>query len=124
MGGHNFDNFKNTFTKNGWNLDDCTISKNPHSNIDEIYEIKYGLPALDREGNIITGQLKNVRTPKTVYDPKIISNEQMINWGKEAMANGTKNGRVFTGQASNGLKFQRFIDEATGEITNFYPTLE
>lgn len=27
---------------------------------------------------------------KTVYDPKIIPNEQMINWGKEAMANSTE----------------------------------
>lgn len=34
------------------------------------------------------------------------------------------NGRVVTEQASSVLKFQRFIDEATGEITNFYPTLE
>lgn len=124
VGGHNFDNFKKAFTENGWNLDDYTISKKPHPNIDGIYEIKYGLPAFDREGNIIAGQLKNVRTPKTVYDPKIISNEQMINWGKEAMANGTINGRVVTGQASNGLKFQGFIDEATGEITNFYPALD
>lgn len=58
--------------------------------------------------------------PKTVYDPSKISNSEIIAWGKEAMKNGTTNGRVRVGTASNGLKFVGYIDEVTNEITNFY----
>lgn len=118
VGGHNLDNFKKGFTDNGWSVDDCIISSKEHSSIKGIFEID-GILAPDRAGNIIPGQLKNINTSKTVYDPKVISDSQMINWGKEAMSNGTVNGRVITGQASNGLKFQGYIDSVTGKITNF-----
>ncbi|MGF9601139.1 EndoU domain-containing protein [Bacillus subtilis] len=52
-----------------------------------------------------------------------MSNEQMLQWGEEAMKNGEIVGRKVTGYAKNGLKFEGYIDEATGEITNFSPTL-
>ncbi|MEH7355162.1 hypothetical protein V7150_16515 [Neobacillus drentensis] len=45
-------------------------------------------------------------------------------WGKEAMQNGTKNGRTIDGVAKNGLKFRGCIDEVTGEVTNFFQVLE
>lgn len=73
---------------------------------------------------VIPGQYKTITYPKTVYDPSIISDTQMIQWGKEAMESGVVTGRVVTGYSSNGLKFTGFIDEATGKITNFYPALE
>ncbi|MDM5301295.1 T7SS effector LXG polymorphic toxin [Bacillus subtilis] len=123
VGGHNLQNFEKAFIDKGWNLESCIISKKKHPTIDGIYEIEYGLPALDREGNIKPGELKKVRTPKTVYDPEKISNEQMLQWGEEAMKNGEVVGRKVTGYAKNGLKFEGYIDEATGEITNFFPTL-
>ncbi|PLS05111.1 T7SS effector LXG polymorphic toxin [Bacillus halotolerans] len=123
VGGHNLQNFEKAFIDKGWDLESCIISKREHSTIDGIYEIEYGLPALDREGNIKPGELKKVRTPKTVYDPEKISNEQMLQWGEEAMKNGEVVGRKVTGYAKNGLKFEGYIDEATGEITNFFPTL-
>ncbi|MFI8623182.1 CdiA family toxin C-terminal domain-containing protein [Bacillus altitudinis] len=75
------------------------------------------------EGNIIPGELKKVRTPKTVYDPRLISDKKMLQWGEEAMKNGKIEGRKITGTSKNGLKFEGYIDEATGEITNFFPTL-
>ncbi|MEC1431538.1 T7SS effector LXG polymorphic toxin [Bacillus subtilis] len=123
VGGHNLQNFEKAFIDKGWDLESCIISKREHPTIDGIYEIEYGLPALDREGNIKPGELKKVRTPKTVYDPEKISNEQMLQWGEEAMKNGEAVGRKVTGYAKNGLKFEGYIDEATGEITNFFPTL-
>lgn len=45
----------------------------------------------------------------------------MIEWGNEAMLNGTTSGRIITGTASNGLEFRGYIDN--GEITSFYPIL-
>ncbi|SFI27576.1 CdiA family toxin C-terminal domain-containing protein [Bacillus sp. 71mf] len=78
VGCHNLKNFEQVFIDYGWDIEQCTISKIEHPSIKGIYEIKYGLPALDREKNIIPGELKNVRTPKTVYDPNIISDKQIL----------------------------------------------
>lgn len=124
VGGHNLDSFNDILRKQGWNVDELIISKTPHPSIDGVFEIKYKIPALDNTGKVIEGQFKNIPYPKTVFDPNKISNETMIQWGKEAMQNGTKNGRIIDGYAENGLKFRGYIDEATGEITNFFPVLE
>ncbi len=124
VGGHNLDNFMQLFKDNGWNIDECIISTNRHPFVEGIYEIAYGIPKLDREGNIIPGELKVVSQPKTVYDPSIISDEQLIDWGKEAMRNGEVNGRVVDGVASNGVRFRGFLNLETNEITNFFPTIE
>ena len=59
-----------------------------------------------------------------MYDPTKITDDEMIKWGKEAMKNGIKNGRVINGVASNGLKFRGYIDEVAGVITNFHPVLK
>ncbi|MBD8025678.1 EndoU domain-containing protein [Ureibacillus sp. Re31] len=123
VGGHNLNEFEKVFIDNGWDIQDCIISRKKHSKIDGIYEIEYGLPAIDREGRIIPGELKKVRTPKTVYDPELISDDQMLKWGEEAMKNGEVVGRKITGTSQNGLKFEGYIDETTGEVTNFFPTL-
>ncbi|MCS0670734.1 T7SS effector LXG polymorphic toxin [Cytobacillus firmus] len=123
VGGHNLKEFEKIFIDNGWDMQDYIISKRKHSKIEGIYEIEYGLPALNREGYIIPGELKKVRTPKTVYDPDLISDDLMLKWGEEAMTNGEVVGRKITGTSQNGLKFEGYIDETTGEVTNFFPTL-
>ncbi|MGM7724747.1 PrsW family glutamic-type intramembrane protease [Metabacillus sp. Hm71] len=123
VGGHNLKHFEKAFKDQGWDIDECIISKREHPTIEGVYEIEYGIPKQDMEGKIIPGELKNVSQPKTVYDPNIISDEQMIKWGEEAMKNGTVDGREITGVSSNGLHFKGFIDES-GEITNFFPILE
>ncbi|WP_419156723.1 PrsW family glutamic-type intramembrane protease [Rossellomorea sp. BNER] len=123
VGGHNLENFEKTFKEKGWDLEECIISKRKHPTIEGVYEIEYGLPKLDMEGKLIPGELKNVSHPKTVYDPNIVSNEQILKWGEEAMKNGKIVGREITGVSSNGLQFRGFIDES-GEITNFFPTLD
>ncbi|WP_307802532.1 CdiA family toxin C-terminal domain-containing protein [Bacillus sp. XF8] len=122
VGGHNLDNFEKAFRDLGWDLKECIISKNAHPSVPGVYEVKYQIPAIDRERNVIAGQYKNIPNPKTVYDPKVISDKQMLAWGREAMQNGVINGREITGYASNGLKFKGFIEN--GEITNFFPTLK
>ena len=122
VGGHNLDNFENAFKRNGWDLNEYIISKQPHPTVDGIYQIEYKLPAKDAAQNYVQGQYKKVATPKTVYDPSKISDNQIIQWGKEAMGNGVTNGRVRIGIAHNGLKFTGYIDEVTGEITNFHPS--
>jgi hypothetical protein len=122
VGGHNLENFEKAFTDRGWSLEENIISKTPHPSMNGVYEVKYQIPAVDTQGNIIAGQYKNIPNPKTVYDPKIISDEQMLDWGREAMKNGTVNRREITGYSSNGLKFQGYIEN--GEITNFFPTLK
>lgn len=43
---------------------------------------------------------------------------------EEAMSKGPVSGRVIDGVANNGLKFRGYVDEATGEITNFFPVFE
>ncbi|WP_269898142.1 hypothetical protein [Lysinibacillus sp. JK80] len=60
VGGHNLEEFEKAFIEKGWDLQDCIISKKQHSKIEGIYEIEYGLPALDRELNIIPGELKKL----------------------------------------------------------------
>lgn len=128
VGGHNFDSFKETLINAGFDIDDCIINVNKHPTIDGIYEIEYRIPArkygATGELEIIPGQYKTIDYPKTVYDPAIISNEKAIEWGMEAMEEGIVSGRNIYGYASNGLKFEGYIDLETGMITNFYPVLE
>ncbi|WP_259468737.1 pre-toxin TG domain-containing protein [Priestia megaterium] len=54
VGGHNMENFENAFIEIGWDLQSCIISKRQRSTIEGIYEIEYGLPALNREGEYYT----------------------------------------------------------------------
>ncbi|AZK48563.1 CdiA family toxin C-terminal domain-containing protein [Paenibacillus lentus] len=123
VGGHNLENFEKILTDQGWNLDDVIVSRTSHPTVTGVYEIEYRLPALDRELKVVPGQYKNIPQPKTVYDSNLISNEQMIVWGKEAMENGVINGRLVTGYSSNGLRFTGYLDDS-GNITNFHPSFE
>ncbi|MGC5775812.1 WXG100 family type VII secretion target [Paenibacillus pabuli] len=123
VGGHNLENFEKILTDQGWKLDDIIVSKTPHTTVPGVYEIEYRLPALDRELKVVPGQYKNIPQPKTVYDSNVISNEQMIVWGKEAMENGVINVRLVTGYSSNGLRFTGYLDDS-GNITNFHPSFE
>lgn len=113
---------------------DYFIGEPKKHNVEGIYEVEYQIPSLKRSesdksifepitdpnGNVLG---KRVNDPKTVYDPNIISNEKMYNWGKAALepqiqAGNVKNG-IVKGEL-NGLKFVGFVDEK-GNIKNFYP---
>ncbi|MBD8839656.1 WXG100 family type VII secretion target [Paenibacillus sp. FSL K6-4396] len=138
-GGHNMDKFNETLQEdaNKYGLSvkkDYFIGEPNKHNIEGIYEVEYQIPSLkrsesdksifepitDTNGNVVG---KRVNDPKTVYDPNIISNEKMYNWGKAALepqiqAGNVKNG-IVKGEL-NGLKFVGFVDEK-GNIKNFYP---
>lgn len=109
VGGHNLQSFEKIITDQGWNLDDIIISKTSHSTVSGVFQVQYRLPALDKELKVIPNQFKNIFHPKTVYDPNVISNNQMIAWGKEATENGEIIGREIRGTASNGLKFTGYL---------------
>ncbi|WP_240522888.1 MULTISPECIES: CdiA family toxin C-terminal domain-containing protein, partial [Bacillus] len=92
--------------------------------LEGIYEIEYKIPRKDMAGNIAEPvSYKNIKEPKTIYDPAMISDDKIYQWGKEAMQKGTINGRLVEGTASNGLKFRGYLNDA-GEITNFFPILD
>ena len=128
VGGHNYDEFKKVLIDAGYDVDDCIVNINNHPTIEGIYEVEYRIPARTYGPNgdlvVIPGQYKTIAYPKTVYEPSIISDAQMVQWGKEAMESGVVNGREIMGYSSNGLKFKGYVDTSTGEITNFYPVLE
>lgn len=122
-GGHNLDSFNNELKAQGFEPSDCIIQKTPHPTVEGVYEIKYQVPKKDIAGNlIIPKEYRVIKDPKTVYNPELISNEKMFNWGKEAMNNGSINGRRVEGTASNGLKFIGWLDES-GNVKNFYPII-
>jgi hypothetical protein len=119
LGAHNADYFNRTLESKGFPLEQLKLGDPiPHPTIDGVYAQYYTVPGYVR--GEFSG-FKKIRDPKTLYDPTKISDSQMIQWGKEAMKNGTiqPNGRVIGGFASNGLEFRGFIEN--GIITNFFP---
>ncbi len=146
-GGHNLENFEKFISDNfGDQIKDINqaVTKTPHPNIPGIYEVKYKLPVYDGmssanggKGNF-TGQWKEYKNPKTVYDPKVISNEQILKLGREAMEEGIQSNRIKIDTRQNAvsdevvgyveidgkqLQFIGYRDKATGEITNFFPVI-
>ena len=114
--------FEQTLARTGFGVDDLKIgSPVPHPTINGIYSQRYTVPAYDGRGNFIG--FKNIKDPKTIYDPTVISNRQMLDWGWEAMDNGVVSGRIIEGSASNGLKFRGYIGD-DGSVTNFLPIFE
>ncbi|HZG18194.1 MAG TPA: polymorphic toxin-type HINT domain-containing protein [Candidatus Bathyarchaeia archaeon] len=129
-GAHNMNHFNETLQKTGANIDDLIIGEPiQHPNFPGLYEIKYRVPAMTYGpgGKLVpTGQFREIKDPKTVYDPKVYSDEQIIQWGKEAMQEGLESnrvtGRVIVGYAPNGMRFTGYVDD--GQITNFFPSFD
>ncbi|WP_088809436.1 MULTISPECIES: CdiA family toxin C-terminal domain-containing protein [Listeria] len=124
VGGHNMVEFNNALKNQGFKSEDLIVFKKPPPTIDGIYEVEYRIPRKDMAGKVAEPvSYKNIKNPKTIYDPAKISDEEIYKWGKEAMQNGEINGSLVEGTAPNGLKFRGYLDEA-GEITNFFPILD
>lgn len=87
-------------------------------------KITYQVPSLDAK----TGQKigwKAKPFDKTVYDPKLISDEDFIKRGKEAVNNASSKGvlgREWEGYDGQGIKWRGYTDK-DGAVTSFYPEL-
>lgn len=104
----------------------------PHPTIPGIFEQKYTVPGYD--GIIKKGApkgkflgYKNIKEPKTYYDPTQITDTEMVQAAKDAMRNGTLEGsdsRKVVGTTllkGEEIKFVAYIKD--GEFSTIYPTL-
>ncbi|WMY92738.1 CdiA family toxin C-terminal domain-containing protein [Snodgrassella communis] len=121
-GGHNADAFHTAAKQNGVKI----LSETP-TNIPGIIKIEYQIPAKDRTGNF-TGDYKgNGSRPfeKTVYDPKIFTDQKILDLGQKAAIKGYTDAMASkSGQTSaivDGVKFRIYVDKTTGTIRNFHP---
>lgn len=144
-GGHNYDEFKNYFNdrSNKYILEE--VGRKNHPEIDGIFDIEYRVKyeKMDYTGKRGTGKYSTLpperRMPykKTVYDPKKITNEEIIDMSKKAVEEGLENGRIkpIDGQSmikiegqtyydGKVLKFEAYQDMNTGIVENAYPVLE
>jgi hypothetical protein len=127
-GGHNMNELNKFILERGFRIK----SKTEHPNIKGVYDIEYEWPKSDGKGGLLLDEPWKSKG-KTVYDPEIISDDQIIEWGLQAMKKGIiKSGGIIpttgrseiTGYAPNGLKFIGYRDNTTNEITNFFPVLD
>lgn len=120
-GGHNKDNFLKAANENGVKI----TKTESNSQMEGVEKIYYKVPKKDIQGKP-TSELKATEYKKTVYDPKILSTDQYVNYGIEAANNAAKNSstgklsREWTGTDSNGVKWHGYCDES-GQITSIYP---
>ena len=119
-GAHNADEFYKAASDYGAKI----VSETP-TDVPGITHITYQIPAKDKVGNTIPGVMKDKVLDKTVYDPKVFTDQKIVELGQEAAAKGytnaIKNGwSQYSGEAG-GVKFQIYVDKKTGTITNFHP---
>ncbi len=117
-GGHNADAFYASVKQNN-----VKIIDEQSTNVNGIKNMQYQIPALDRAGNVI-GYKAEVKT-KTIYDPKIFTDQKMLDLGQKAAVKGYKNAMVSTKGIADvvveGVKFRIYVDKTTGTVRNFHP---
>ena len=91
--------------------DELIVSRTEHPTIQGIYNIYYRVPKQDGKGNF-TGEYKTFSQPKTVYDPAVLSPQQISNWAMGAFTGqgAVIEGYTIRGVASNGLRFVGYLD--------------
>ncbi|MBI8010634.1 EndoU domain-containing protein, partial [Pseudomonas aeruginosa] len=117
-GTHNLDAFNQAATTNGVKV----LSETPTS-VAGITTVRYQIPAYDRAGNIVG--FKDKTFPKTVYDPKIFTDQGILDLGQQAAAGGYKDalskGLSQYDSVAGGITFRVYLDKFTGTVTNFHP---
>ena len=121
-GAHNRDNFMNAIKQH----DGRIISEMP-SGVDGITHITYEVRIYDGKGNAIG--YKQIKNPKTVYDPKKYSDEQMLDMAQQAAAQKyedmMRNNVKQVSSTVNGIQFRVYMEHInnknTGVITNVHP---
>ncbi|OJE42360.1 hypothetical protein BAQ49_11970 [Bacillus proteolyticus] len=120
LGTHNSDEFYNKLKSTGKDINNMIDPKNIVYDKDfpGLQTIEYKIPKGDGKEGFLD-EYKIIKSPQTVYDPSKYSNEEMYQWGLEAMTNGYLEGYLICGEASNGMEFMGYF--RNGEITNFHP---
>ena len=126
-GSHNEANFNNFIMDNDIRM--RVVSTVEHPTIDGIFKINYQIARKDPQNMGVflepSQYNPNMSNPptKTLYDPSIITNKQMIDWAIEASQNAIqlKNPRTYKGIAQNGLEFM-FNDQQDGTF-RYYPQI-
>ncbi|MGO2156367.1 MAG: hemagglutinin repeat-containing protein [Serratia proteamaculans] len=118
-GGHNADAFYSAAKQYNVKIVSETPTRTPG-----ITEVKYQIPTKDRAGNL-TGVYKAIPETKTIYDPKIFSDQKMLELGQQAATNGYKQaiarGERAYDASAGGVTFRVYIDQKTGTVSNFHP---
>ena len=97
------------------------------SGVDGITHIIYEVRIYDGKGNAIG--YKQIKNPKTVYDPKKYSDEQMLDMAQQAAAQKyedmMRNNVKQVSSTVNGIQFRVYMEHInnknTGVITNVHP---
>ena len=103
------------------------VSRTPHPDLPGAERVDYRMGALDAAGQP-TGELRNQVFTKTVYDPSIVPDGRMMQWGQEAAdsamrANGGSLPREWSGLSNNGVRIRGYTNTSTGEVTSFFPEI-
>jgi filamentous hemagglutinin len=102
------------------------ISETPRTT-SGIIKVEYRMPAKDRAGNFTGNYKGNGSKPfeKTIYDPKIFTDQKMLDLGQKASIKGYADAMTSkSGQASvtvESIKFRIYVDKSTGLVRNFHP---
>jgi len=100
------------------------VSKEKHPTMPGVEKIEYQIPSIDGKTGEVTGWKAKVYE-KTLYDPKVISNENYSRLGKEAANDAASKGalgREWQGYDSNGVKWRGYTN-SNGEVISFYPEM-
>lgn len=116
-GAHNADEFAKAAADEGAQI----VKRKPHPSVDGIEIVEYKMPALDKTGKPTSQFQKKIHT-KTIYDPKKVSDDQMMQWGREAAENASANGplpREWTGVTNDDIPIRGCTD-GHGNVTSFF----
>lgn len=97
------------------------LRKIPHPKLKGVYRIEYQIQALDKAGNP-TKQWGAHIFEKTVYDPKHISDDLFMTWGRQAAAEAQAAGRLtreWEGVTPDGIKMRGYLDDS-GAVRSFF----
>jgi filamentous hemagglutinin len=115
---HNLDAFNQAAATSGLRI----LSKTPTS-VAGVSTVRYQIPAYDRAGNVVG--FKDKVFAKTVYDPKIFTDQKILDLGQQAAASGYKEalskGLSQYDSIAGNVTFRVYLDKATGTVTNFHP---
>lgn len=118
-GGHNANAFYDAAKEYNVKI----VSETP-TGVNGITEVKYLIPTKDRAGNL-TGDYKAIPETKAIYDPKVFSDQKILELGQQAAAKGFKDAMNSPNGTANvvsgGISFRIYVDKSSGKVRNFHP---